>query len=87
MPLRGRRIGPAKDRFKRSRKGISWVQLSHTAAASSAVFDDAEQGSGYGYSGVRGLNALLATLTTKDAAPVIVAPTDWSPHFASCDCR
>lgn len=33
----------------------------------------AKQGSGYGYSGVRGLNAVLATVTTKDAAPVIVA--------------
>jgi len=32
-----------------------------------------KQGSGYGYSGVRGLNAILATLTTKDTAPVIVA--------------
>ncbi|MDQ3628124.1 MAG: IS1380 family transposase [Actinomycetota bacterium] len=32
-----------------------------------------KQGSGYGYSGVRGLNALLATVTTKDSAPVIVA--------------
>jgi len=32
-----------------------------------------KQGSGYGYSGVRGLNALIATLTTKDTAPVIVA--------------
>jgi len=32
-----------------------------------------KQGSGYGYSVVRGLNALLATLTTGDAAPVIVA--------------
>jgi len=33
----------------------------------------AKQGSGYGYSGVRGLNAILATLTTSQAAPVIVA--------------
>jgi hypothetical protein len=33
----------------------------------------AKQGSSYGYSGVRGLNALLATVTTADAAPVIVA--------------
>ncbi len=33
----------------------------------------AKQGSGYGYSGVRGLNALLATLTTASTAPVIVA--------------
>jgi len=32
-----------------------------------------KQGSGYGYSGVRGLNALLATVSTKDTAPVIVA--------------
>ncbi len=33
----------------------------------------AKQGSGYGYSGVRGLNALLATVSTATAAPVIVA--------------
>ena len=33
----------------------------------------AKQGSGYGYSGVRGLNALLATVTTSGCAPVIVA--------------
>ena len=33
----------------------------------------AKQGSGYGYSGVRGLNALLATVSTKTSAPVIVA--------------
>ena len=33
----------------------------------------AKQGSGYGYSKVRGLNALLATASTKDTAPVIAA--------------
>jgi hypothetical protein len=33
----------------------------------------AKQGSGYGYSGVRGLNALLATVSTNDSAPVVVA--------------
>ena len=33
----------------------------------------AKQGSGYGYSGVRGLNALLATVTTSQSAPVVVA--------------
>ncbi|WP_427004787.1 IS1380 family transposase [Pseudarthrobacter sp. H2] len=33
----------------------------------------AKQGSGYGYSGVRGLNALLATVSTKDTAPVVAA--------------
>ena len=31
-----------------------------------------KQGAGYGYSGVRGLNALLATVTTPNSAPVIV---------------
>ncbi|MCV7216350.1 IS1380 family transposase [Mycobacterium sp. SMC-18] len=30
-----------------------------------------KQGSGYGYSGVRGLNALIATLTTEHGAPII----------------
>jgi hypothetical protein len=33
----------------------------------------AKQGSSYGYSGVRGLNALLATVSTAQRAPVIVA--------------
>lgn len=32
-----------------------------------------KQGAGFGYSGVRGLNAALATVTTDTAAPVIVA--------------
>ena len=32
-----------------------------------------KQGSGYGYSGVRGLNALIATVSTGQGAPVIVA--------------
>jgi hypothetical protein len=33
----------------------------------------AKQGAGFGYTGVRGLNALLATATTAVAAPVVVA--------------
>lgn len=33
----------------------------------------AKQGAGFGYSGVRGLNALLATLATATSAPVVVA--------------
>lgn len=33
----------------------------------------AKQGSGYGYCGVRGLNALIATVSTSQSAPVIVA--------------
>ncbi|QDQ89346.1 IS1380 family transposase [Rhodococcus sp. WB9] len=36
------------------------------------VHGHGKQGSGYGYSGVRGLNALLATVTTQTAAPVIL---------------
>ena len=32
-----------------------------------------KQGTGFGYSGVRGLNALLATASTTESAPVIVA--------------
>jgi hypothetical protein len=36
------------------------------------VHGPGKQGSGYGYSGVRGLNALIATVTTEHAAPVIV---------------
>jgi hypothetical protein len=37
------------------------------------VHGHAKQGAGFGYSGVRGLNALLATLTPATTAPVIVA--------------
>lgn len=37
------------------------------------VHGHAKQGAGFGYSGVRGLNALLATLASAGAAPVIVA--------------
>lgn len=37
------------------------------------VHGRSKQGSGYGYSGVRGLNALIATATTAQAAPVILA--------------
>ena len=33
----------------------------------------AKQGAGFGYSGVRGLNALLATVSTGTSAPVILA--------------
>jgi hypothetical protein len=33
----------------------------------------AKQGAGFGYTGVRGLNALLATLTTTGTAPIVVA--------------
>ena len=32
-----------------------------------------KQGTSFGYSGIRGLNALLATVSTDQAAPVIAA--------------
>ena len=38
-----------------------------------AVHGYQKQGAGFGYSGVRGLNALLATVSTQTIAPVIVA--------------
>lgn len=37
------------------------------------VHGHAKQGAGFGYNRIRGLNALLATLTTDSSAPVIVA--------------
>jgi hypothetical protein len=37
------------------------------------VHGHTKQGAGFGYSGVRGLNALVATLSTATTAPVIVA--------------
>jgi hypothetical protein len=37
------------------------------------VHGHAKQGAGFGYSGVRGLNALLATLATTTSAPVVLA--------------
>ena len=37
------------------------------------VHGHAKQGAGFGYNRIRGLNALLATLTTAGSAPVIVA--------------
>ena len=38
-----------------------------------ATYGYAKQGAGYGYCGVKGLNALLAALSTPSGAPVIVA--------------
>ena len=38
-----------------------------------ATYGYAKQGAGYGYSGVKGLNALLAALSTPSSAPVVVA--------------
>jgi hypothetical protein len=38
-----------------------------------ATYGYAKQGAGHGYTGVKGLNALLATASTPGSAPVIVA--------------
>jgi len=49
---------------------IAYVDIDDTVKA---TYGYAKQGAGYGYSGVKGLNALIATLATPLAAPVIVA--------------
>jgi hypothetical protein len=49
---------------------VAYVDLDDTVRE---VFGYAKQGTGYGYTGVKGLNALLATISTPLAAPVIAA--------------
>ena len=49
--------------------GTSFVDIDDTIIE---VHGHGKQGSGYGYSGVRGLNALITTVSTERAAPVIV---------------
>jgi hypothetical protein len=51
-------------------RGYALVDIDDTIIE---VHGHAKQGAGFGYSGVRGLNALLATVTTATTAPVIVA--------------
>ena len=53
--------------------GYAWVDVDDTVVE---VHGHAKQGAGFGYNRIRGLNALLATLTTTDpgsGGPVIVA--------------
>jgi len=50
--------------------GFAFVDVDDTIIE---VHGHAKQGAGFGYTRVRGLNALLATLTTPGAAPLIVA--------------
>ena len=50
--------------------GFAFVDVDDTVVE---VHGHAKQGAGFGYNKVRGLNALLATLTVPGAAPVIVA--------------
>jgi Transposase DDE domain group 1 len=49
---------------------LTYVDVDDTVRA---TYGYAKQGAGYGYSGVKGLNALLATASTASSAPVIVA--------------
>ena len=49
---------------------VSYLDIDDTIRA---TFGYAKQGAGYGYTGVKGLNALLATVSSASAAPVIVA--------------
>jgi hypothetical protein len=49
---------------------VTYVDIDDTMRR---TFGYAKQGAGYGYSGVKGLNALLATVSTGSSAPVIVA--------------
>ena len=51
--------------------GIDDVALVDIDDTIKAVYGYKKQGSGYGYSGVRGINALIGTVTTKKAAPII----------------
>jgi hypothetical protein len=49
---------------------IAYVDVDDTVRQ---TYGYAKQGAGYGYCGVKGLNALLATVSTPLAAPIIVA--------------
>jgi hypothetical protein len=53
-----------------TREPIAYLDIDDTVRS---TFGYAKQGSGYGYSGVKGLNALLAIVSTPSSAPVIVA--------------
>jgi hypothetical protein len=49
---------------------ITYLDIDDTVRS---TFGYAKQGAGFGYSGVKGLNALLATVSSASSAPVIVA--------------
>src|SRR6476619_3298987 len=49
---------------------VTFVDIDDTVRS---TYGYAKQGAGYGYSGVKGLNAFLATVSTPSSAPVIVA--------------
>jgi hypothetical protein len=47
---------------------VCWVDVDDTVKQ---TYGYAKQGAGYGYSGIKGLNALIGTLSTPKSAPVI----------------
>ena len=49
--------------------GIDELALVDTDDTIKASYRYKKQGAGYGYSGVKGLNALIGTVTTNDTAP------------------
>jgi hypothetical protein len=49
---------------------LAYVDVDDTVKA---TFGYAKQGTGYGYTGIKGLNALIATVSTPASAPVIAA--------------
>jgi hypothetical protein len=49
---------------------VTFVDIDDTVRS---TYGYAKQGAGYGYTGVKGLNAFLATVSTASSAPVIVA--------------
>ncbi len=51
-------------------EAIAFVDIDDTLRA---TYGYAKQGAGYGYTGVKGINALIATISTPAAAPVIAA--------------
>jgi hypothetical protein len=53
-----------------SSEPVTYLDIDDTVRA---TFGYAKEGAGYGYSGVKGLNALLATVSSASSAPVIVA--------------
>ena len=57
---------------------VAFVDIDDTIKA---TYGYAKQGTGYGYSGVKGLNAQLAVLSTPLSAPVIAA----TPAAAGAD--
>jgi hypothetical protein len=68
--LLGAAVGRAAGTVDRAEDGYALLDVDDTIIA---VHGHAKQGAGFGYCGVRGLNALLATLATATSAPVIVA--------------